>query len=614
MLSLSREGCRRAASRCHHSRNMAIHDSSSGIHIHIHNHTWHKLSQRNLCSSAIVTTTTNTHSSTTGSIMHHGSNHAFSMTPVKNVSWSTLNANPMVSSSLGVFSHPSRNKDVYFSTTSKSQPTIEITQTTASSSNQDSPNDNDNQTNKEQEQEQDENIENNQKERPKPSQQIAEEELYSLMSSSKQHYQHANYTQALSISHQFLSSAIELFGPNHPVVASAHNNVGLMSKMLGEYDTSRESYHAALEIYGRLVGEDHANYAATLHNLGVLDRTQAAMEEEEEVEDGKAGMSFLQRMNYNDRAVEYFEKALEIREVELGVEHVHTITSRSSLGNAIAAQVIQTEVLRQRRLNRMKENNSNDDGESDIEKEEREMSERQIVSKYTKKKWEMAEKNLRDALRMAVDNPRGEMITIPNPTSGIAGSSSKKPKKGTARQRKMMVSQNDVNMTTEMENDSTNATSTKTTDNNNTTNDDSFESFLKLGLGEGDTSIRTTSAALAAQNLSVFLKTRADLISASSTIQSSENTATINPSLDSGDMYAEAKNLYIGALRVRTKLKGPSHPDTVSTKFSLSELIDTLGDEDTANKMRQELLDIYQVEERDGLISSDDSSDSNGAK
>ena len=153
------------------------------------------------------------------------------------------------------------------------------------------------------------------------------------------------------------------------------------------------------------------------------------------------------------------------------------------------------------------------------------------------------------------------------------------------------------------------ATSSSTTSSSSTSttrtsvHDDSFESFLKLGLGEGDTSIRTLSASLAAQNLAVFLKTRADLISASS----SSSSSAIDPSLDSGDMYAEAKNLYIGALRVRTKLKGPSHPDTVSTKFSLSELIDTLGDEETANKMRQELLDVYQVEERDGLVASDDS-------
>ena len=48
---------------------------------------------------------------------------------------------------------------------------------------------------------------------------------------------------------------------------------------------------------------------------------------------------------------------------------------------------------------------------------------------------------------MAVDNPRGEMITISNLSSGMAGSGGKKRKGGTARQRKMMALQNDANKT-----------------------------------------------------------------------------------------------------------------------------------------------------------------------
>jgi hypothetical protein len=110
------------------------------------------------------------------------------------------------------------------------------------------------------------------------------------------------------------------------------------------------------------------------------------------------------------------------------------------------------------------------------------------------------------------------------------------------------------------------------------------------GLGVGDVSICTLSSAAAGQNLAVFLKSRADLIS---------NSADADPSLDSDDMYAEAKNLYLGALRVRIELRGDNHPDTVATKFSLAELIEAVGDEAGANVLRQELLDAYQVEEHD---------------
>ena len=62
-------------------------------------------------------------------------------------------------------------------------------------------------------------------------------------------------------------------------------------------------------------------------------------------------------------------------------------------------------------------------------------------------------------------------------------------------------------------------------------------------------------------------------------------------------MYAKAKNLYDDALQVRTKLKEAVHPDTVSKKFSLAEPIETQGDGRGANRLRQELLDVYEVEE-----------------
>jgi tetratricopeptide (TPR) repeat protein len=453
------------------------------------------------------------------------------------------------------------------------------------------------------------------KERKKSSQQIAEEDLYELMSLCKQHYQHANYKEALSTSHEFLSSATSLFGSNHPVVASAHNNVALMNKMIGRYDTSRESYHLALSIYEQIVGKDHASYASTLNNLGILDKTQASLDDySDDNDDGdnsdneNTKLTTLQKMNYYDRAVEYFEQALKIREVELGKEHVHTVTSRTNLGGAIAAQVIQSEVLRQKRLQKLQEqekekegnndNNNNNNNDEKTEKEkEAEVESLDIISKFTKQKWEMAEKNLRDALRTSVDNPRGEMIDIPTLSGAGTGTAKNRKKGGTARQRKIAAQR-------EAERSSNAATNTSTT-TNTTNNNCSVESLL----GTGNTTIRTLSSALAAQNLAVFLKSRADLISTGTGAGQGGDD-----SLDSGDMYAEAKNLYIGAFRVRSKLKGDTHPDTVAAKFSLSELIDTLGDEEGANKLRQELLDAYQVEERDGLIAPEGDSESNDEK
>jgi len=104
--------------------------------------------------------------------------------------------------------------------------------------------------------------------------------------------------------------------------------------------------------------------------------------------------------------------------------------------------------------------------------------------------------------------------------------------------------------------------------------------------------IQTLSAAGAAQNLAVFLKSKADILKESST----------QNSMDTEDMYGEARNWYQEALVVRSNLLSNSHPDTISTKFSLAELyVAAYNDEESANQLRQEILDAYSVEERDAI-------------
>mmetsp|Transcript_11438 Transcript_11438/g.17150 ORF Transcript_11438/g.17150 Transcript_11438/m.17150 type:complete len:507 (-) Transcript_11438:16-1536(-) len=382
----------------------------------------------------------------------------------------------------------------------------------------------------------------------KNEQQQAEEELYMLQAHVKQHFQHANYTEALGTSEEILQKSTEIFGKNHPATASAYNNIGLMNKMMGDFTLSRENYHAALSIYEDITGKDHASYAAALNNLGNLDRSQSMTDED---------LSSLQRMQLNDSAVDYFEEAWNIRKAELGEEHVYTVTSRSNLGGALAAQVLQGELMRQKKLKESK-GKGNEDGKDAV----------WTVSQYTKEKWDVAEEHLRASYRTAVNNPRGEKVAIPSKETDSVESKrrdknlSKKEKQKASKLRKKQEKQNTL----------------KPSGNDGN------------GLGVGDVSICTLSSAAAAQNLAVFLKSRADLIS---------NSEDADPSLDSDDMYAEAKNLYLGALRVRIELRGEFHPDTVATKFSLAELIEAVGDEAGANVLRQELLDAYEVEEHD---------------
>lgn len=385
----------------------------------------------------------------------------------------------------------------------------------------------------------------------KTEQQQAEEEIYELNSYVKQHFQHANYTDGLQVSQEILEKSVKLFGQHHPATASAYNNIGLMQKMIGSFEESRENLHNALKIYKEIVGKDHASYAAALNNLGNLDRSQSMVDE---------NLSSLERMQLNDSAIEYFEEALKIRELELGQEHVYTITSRTNLGGALAAQVLQSEMMRQKKLHEAKEKQEEGGDNND-----KESGSTWKMSKFTKEKWDAAEQHLRSAYRTAVKNPRGEQVVVakdPTAPKRRDKNLSKKEKQKAAKLRK---------------NQGTNTNATANMDNN--------------GLGVGDTSICTLSSAAAGQNLAVFLKSRADLLVAS--------VDTSDAGLDSNDMYAEAKNLYLGALRVRTALRGEYHPDTVSTKFSLAELIDAIGDEAGANVLRQELLDAYQVQEEE---------------
>ena len=91
-----------------------------------------------------------------------------------------------------------------------------------------------------------------------------------------------------------------------------------------------------------------------------------------------------------------------------------------------------------------------------------------------------------------------------------------------------------------------------------------------------ETGMHTLSAAAAAQNLAVFLKSRA---------------MTEDPYHP--EMMKEAQKLYREIQSVRSQLLPKTHPDLYATKYSLAELLETIGDEEAANALRQEIIDTY---------------------
>jgi hypothetical protein len=98
--------------------------------------------------------------------------------------------------------------------------------------------------------------------------------------------------------------------------------------------------------------------------------------------------------------------------------------------------------------------------------------------------------------------------------------------------------------------------------------------------------IETLSAAAAAQNLAVFLKSR---------------SMTEHPY--NKPLMKEAKSLYDQVQKVRSQLLPPQHPDLYATKYSLAELLGAIGDEEAANQLRQEIIDTYDPPSQEDAIS-----------
>eukprot|EP00593_Proboscia_inermis_P002198 CAMPEP_0171296248 /NCGR_PEP_ID=MMETSP0816-20121228/4930_1 /TAXON_ID=420281 /ORGANISM="Proboscia inermis, Strain CCAP1064/1" /LENGTH=250 /DNA_ID=CAMNT_0011769563 /DNA_START=30 /DNA_END=782 /DNA_ORIENTATION=- len=103
--------------------------------------------------------------------------------------------------------------------------------------------------------------------------------------------------------------------------------------------------------------------------------------------------------------------------------------------------------------------------------------------------------------------------------------------------------------------------------------------------------IESLTSASSAQNLAVFLKCRADVLK-----QLPENER-VDTLMDVDDYYNEADYLYRGALKLREEELGEHHPDTVASKFSLAELMISIGNEEEGERLRKEIVDSFGEEE-----------------
>lgn len=393
----------------------------------------------------------------------------------------------------------------------------------------------------------------------------------------------------------------------HPAIAAAHHNVALMHKSLGHYDLARSHYETALLIYRTTVGPDHASTAATLHNLGQLVRTQIHVD---------VTLTASDRYGLIEMALQYLQQATDIRMVELGPDHPHTVASRSGWGATLATQVLhhykrleqqkqpkrgvsQKKTMPKEQPEQQQEEGdvahsaskqakdvetANDSGLLSNPTEQQQQQRYSYVSmqptSVTEIAWDAAEEHLRAAYQTSLANPRGRTVPAPPTTVSATLHSSTKKKPNPLHPS---------------------STTSKT--------------------ASDSTTPQTLSAASAAQNLAVFLKARASTIVqpdydkqphvhddtqqkqqadglpdvSSSSSSSSSQQSSLPPSLSATTMYAEAETLYRHALRVQESLlpNWRSHPDRYATLHSLAELLESTGQSDAALPLRQEIVDAY---------------------
>jgi tetratricopeptide (TPR) repeat protein len=383
-----------------------------------------------------------------------------------------------------------------------------------------------------------------------------------LQATIQQHYQRGDYTQALRVSQDLGQQCTAHFGQDHPATASAYNNIGLMHKLLGDFVPARQYYTSAMRIYAKIVGRDHASYAATLHNLGNLNKSQIHFD---------TSLKATERLALVETALEYLEEAWSIRNVELGPAHPHTVATKMAIGSTLATQVLYEY--------RMVERHHTVGNHQNHAKKQYVALNAQSI---TQQQWQAAEDHLREALQTAIDNPRGRRISGGN-NDNKSGEDDTNSRSKKAHKKK--------NKTTHKRPAVTSSSS------NSKNKDDNNNKFFHQR-------IETISAALAGQNLAVFLKSYAMTLEVDDPNVVPQQQQRTQQSQPKTLLLQEAKQLYERVLYIRNQLLAKDHPDVYATKYSLAEVLEVMGDEEAANVLRQEILDTYTPPDEEGNVES----------
>ena len=151
--------------------------------------------------------------------------------------------------------------------------------------------------------------------------------------------------------------ALEIFekalGPDHPQVGATLSNLGIAADDLGKLDEAHAAFSRALEIFEKALGPEHPYAVKTLANLATtvadrgdqqkaLELTQRVVEAYEGSSDELALAASLNNrgsqqlaLGRDDEARESFERALALKERNLGSEHVEVASTLHNLALVI---------------------------------------------------------------------------------------------------------------------------------------------------------------------------------------------------------------------------------------------------------------------------------------
>ncbi len=122
-------------------------------------------------------------------------------------------------------------------------------------------------------------------------------------------WQRAQYVQAESLYQQVQATREQVLGPEHPDVAAGLHDLALLYRSRGRYDQAEALFKRSLDIRERTYGPEHPDVAFGLHELAWLYRAQGRYTEAEPL----------------------FNRALEIRAKTLDSEHSDVANTQNEL-------------------------------------------------------------------------------------------------------------------------------------------------------------------------------------------------------------------------------------------------------------------------------------------